>query len=92
MKPARLELVREVAAYLRDHPGTSANDVVAVLRCRRADGLRAVRVVHETAELPGGLDGRFLKPKGGTYNGACPPLRVISPEEFAADLYRRSGS
>jgi hypothetical protein len=63
VKPARLELVRKVAEYLRDNPEATANGVIAAIRCRRADGLRAVRVVHELSRLLGGLDGWFLKPE-----------------------------
>jgi hypothetical protein len=84
VKAVRLDLLQEVADHLRDHPTDSANDVVAALRCRRADGLRAVRVVSELARTPGGLDRWFLKPE--SVNGDQ-PLRVVSPEEFVASLY-----
>jgi hypothetical protein len=89
VKPARFNLVREVSEYRRDHPDASANAVIVALRCRRSDGLRAVRVVDELALLPGGLDGWFLKPQGGSGDR---PLSVVSPEEFVTGLDSDGGS
>jgi hypothetical protein len=53
VKPARLDLVREVALHLRDHPDDSANAVIVALRCKRADGLAAVKAVRALSRLPG---------------------------------------
>jgi hypothetical protein len=85
VKRARLELVREVAEHLRDHPGATANAVIAAIRCRRSDGLAAVKAVRSLSRLPGEPLARFLKPESG--NGEQ-RLRVVSPEEFLAVLYQ----
>jgi hypothetical protein len=89
VKRARVELVREVAEYLRDHPDDTANAVIVALRCRRADGLAAVRAVRSLSRLPGEPLRRFLK--AGSGNGD-PPFRVVSPEEFVRRLYSEGES
>jgi hypothetical protein len=59
MKLPRTDLLNEAARYLNAYPDASANEVVFSLRCRRADGLRVVRILRGPHDVTpqGGVGG-----------------------------------
>ena len=82
------DLIRAAARLVLAHPKWSANRIAAELCCRRADGLAVVKAVRALSRLPGEPLEWFLFRESDEDDD----LRVLSPEQFVADLYAEAGS